>query len=265
MAPAQRLLTRVVFQAAGYGAVGILITVMAAWASAFWMPSHIHRITKWATGLNPSNGEYIQLVDYEAPGGLRRWWATTADKLWFQNGPLDPGWWPSYREVVERGNTPDWPEFGRFGSHDVPGAGGRFGLEDARGWPMLALCCEIQGEPYANESTWRAAGGITIAPTSTTSGRVVFRALPLRPIWRGFLADTALFAAAGFLLVQGPTWILAIARNRRGRCPKCGYELHGMTAGGCPECGWNRSVAPSPSATGIQSESRGISDADRSP
>lgn len=28
--------------------------------------------------------------------------------------------------------------------------------------------------------------------------------------------------------------------QRRGRCPKCKYELRGDYAHGCPECGWNR-------------------------
>jgi len=29
-------------------------------------------------------------------------------------------------------------------------------------------------------------------------------------------------------------------RARRGRCPRCGYELRGNMNAGCPECGWNR-------------------------
>jgi hypothetical protein len=31
------------------------------------------------------------------------------------------------------------------------------------------------------------------------------------------------------------------ARQKRGSCPNCGYDLRGALEKGCPECGWNRS------------------------
>ena len=31
-----------------------------------------------------------------------------------------------------------------------------------------------------------------------------------------------------------------LARQRFGRCPKCGYDLEGNIDGSCPECGWRR-------------------------
>ncbi len=45
----------------------------------------------------------------------------------------------------------------------------------------------------------------------------------------------AVFGAGLFKLAVVP-WF----RWRRGRCPKCAYNLKGVVAASCPECGWDR-------------------------
>ena len=62
-----------------------------------------------------------------------------------------------------------------------------------------------------------------------------------RPHWIGLIAD-ALFWG-GLLWLMRCVWrtILARRRIRRGRCPRCSYDLSGLNnAECCPECGERR-------------------------
>jgi hypothetical protein len=80
------------------------------------------------------------------------------------------------------------------------------------------------------------------------SGRITIeRMLPLRPLWPGFAVNTLFYATILWLLIPGPFVLRRVIRVKRGRCPKCGYDLRGAPpevgpGGGCPECGWNRGV-----------------------
>ena len=63
-------------------------------------------------------------------------------------------------------------------------------------------------------------------------------------IWRGLAIDAAFWGLVfgGGWLTSRSVWrrargALAI---RRGRCPRCRYDLGGETEAGCPECGWRR-------------------------
>ena len=66
------------------------------------------------------------------------------------------------------------------------------------------------------------------------------RALPLLPMWPGFAVNTLFYAIILWLLIPGPFVLRRLIRIRRGRCPKCGYDLRGDHDGGCPECGGMR-------------------------
>jgi len=66
------------------------------------------------------------------------------------------------------------------------------------------------------------------------------RAFPLRPIWPGFTIDTLFYAAIWFGVCFGFASAKRAIRRKRGRCPRCGYDLRGQLAQGCPECGWRR-------------------------
>ena len=77
--------------------------------------------------------------------------------------------------------------------------------------------------------------------------------LPVRPIFLGFFINTLFFAVVLWLPLRGPLVLRRHIRLKRGRCPKCGYDLRGQppdvgAGGGCPECGWNRQ--PEPAAGG---------------
>lgn len=84
--------------------------------------------------------------------------------------------------------------------------------------------------------------GIELTP-STQGARQ--RRLPTGIIWPGFLGNSAVFGAAGVVVVGG-LWALIKgvkrwSRRRRGACPGCGYDARGLMK--CPECGRENAVA----------------------
>jgi len=113
------------------------------------------------------------------------------------------------------------------------------------GWPMRAVRSRTRLE-YTS-----TPGGPQVlkthgrwdppwAPWGTMRLSMEHPGLPWLPIFPGFLVNSVLYAAAAYLLltlaVQFHRWTLL----RRGRCPRCAYDLRHDLAAGCPECGWNR-------------------------
>jgi hypothetical protein len=96
----------------------------------------------------------------------------------------------------------------------------------AAGWPRLALYC-----------TWR----YDPAPVSRDGIRIDrHKFLPLRPIWSGLAANTAMFGALWWMVLVSPPAVRRHLRRRQGRCVVCGYDLKGQREAGCPECGEGR-------------------------
>jgi hypothetical protein len=127
-------------------------------------------------------------------------------------------------------------------------------LLDARGWPMLALRSHV--ELLTN---WDSAGFTLEMVQTVRSGHLLgdysigrldldsVHVLPFDPIWPGFAVNTLFYAIILWLLIPGPFVLRRLIRVRRGRCPKCGYDLRGQppevgaaSGKGCPECGWRR-------------------------
>lgn len=158
--------------------------------------------------------------------------------------------------------APPWSGLGQPAQsphRSVPGLEQR--AVEARGWPMLAMWSEVAASrapggggaaavPSGRGSSAKfITGGIALGRTGSTklpplapvSGRA---SLPVRPIWRGFLINSAFYAVVLFLLHWALTvprrFVREVSRLRRGCCVACGYDLGFDFVPGCPECGWRR-------------------------
>ena len=108
-------------------------------------------------------------------------------------------------------------------------------LQDARGWPVVALWCEWnEGVRHSLSSVH---GGINLSPAGQGWPDHDVRALPCRPAYLGLAVDTSIFGTACFAIFSLGRWIHRCARRKPGRCAQCGYDLTGNTSGICSECG----------------------------
>ena len=113
----------------------------------------------------------------------------------------------------------------------------------ARGWPYLALAYEAVGDaPYwSYVKNWEIRAGFRLFKPKTLMAGVP-TAFPLRPLWPGFLANSALGAGAWLILLYAATGVMrgrGWLRLRRGLCPKCAYQTSDRAGRRCPECGWS--------------------------
>jgi hypothetical protein len=107
------------------------------------------------------------------------------------------------------------------------------------GFPMrtLGYTYTARPDPINRWVPYKSFGAIPI-PRLRQGGMGPENRLPLLPLWPGFPLDLALFAIFAWLILFGPLALRRTWRARRGKCPKCGYDLHGLHQ--CPECGRSR-------------------------
>jgi hypothetical protein len=132
-------------------------------------------------------------------------------------------------------------------------------IVEVYGWPSLSIGGEVAYEfdDFSGYQGVRYSWGIPQPEEWRDYSFSSFPSepfFPLRPIWPGFAIDTLFYTAIWggvFFGFAGAKWAI---RRRRGRCPRCGYDLRGHghegTPGeprrheglgaGCPECGWGR-------------------------
>lgn len=119
--------------------------------------------------------------------------------------------------------------------------------EEAWGWPLRAIQSRtwLADDPRGVPKDVESSNGVIVrnSPTVSSAGFVFgrdIRILPLAPLWLGLVGDTALFATTWWVLLCGISMTRRRIRTRRGRCPRCAYDLRGQRDAGCSECGWGR-------------------------
>lgn len=118
-----------------------------------------------------------------------------------------------------------------------------FDFAPSYGWPIGCLqrdAFPLRRSEYGSRiaATWNR--GLVMHRPITFCEYLRFERLPLRPKWPWFLINTLFYALVLWLLIPGPFVLRRHIRIKRGRCPKCGYDLRGELEAGCPECGWDR-------------------------
>jgi predicted RNA-binding Zn-ribbon protein involved in translation (DUF1610 family) len=103
----------------------------------------------------------------------------------------------------------------------------------AVGWPFRALWCEDDRAGGAG-GAW--AGALSLQSPDRMPTLTRLKALPLRPLWPGLLANTAVFSLGWGLLLIGLAALQHRRRWKQHQCTACGYDLRGLQ-GRCPECG----------------------------
>ena len=191
---------------------GAVVNVAVAWTSAVFVD------------VAEGQGE---ILEHSQDGELvRRYWTSTGERL-----VLGQPWLASDLTPQVESFLPSWGArfLLRRGSYNELD----HGVAEGRGWPLRALWGGVR---YSlAERALLTSGAIPLHEFDGPPFR--FRFLPHYPIWPGFVANTAFYAAILWLLIPGPFALRRLIRPRRGLCPKCGYDLQHAEHESCPECG----------------------------
>ena len=216
--------------------LGLLTTIAVAWSLAAFASLKGSRVEVWPV-MHANTLEHLEVTTARRAGSMRR--------LWLPGIPGQVGASAKFHsDLASTINVnvpfPDmaWGDFPRISRTDPSMLNGIVGMEDARGWPRLALWCSIEGvRLHSIQTPLASSGGIALSRSEPDTA--AYRVLPFRPIWRGLLIDWAAYAILWLVLFTGLGFsaLRRALRLRRGLCPACGYDLTGNTSGVCPECG----------------------------
>ncbi|MEE8154284.1 MAG: hypothetical protein V3T53_04920 [Phycisphaerales bacterium] len=226
---------RRLFKLAVFLLLGAILNVAVAWGFALSVDLGVHkafrigarRIAVFHRDLEETDFDGWKLMRRAAPGG--RVVAVVPEKATAPRDSADPDDVPAdaasaYRRLCKYTDRPvNWP----------PGSWKSL-VDQSRGWPMLAMCCQCEYNSYIPGTTF-VVNGIEIDDGQTVIGEAIV--LPLRPIWPGFAINTLFYAAILWSLTLGPFAARRRIRRKRGHCIKCGYDLRGAEHEACPECG----------------------------
>ena len=225
---------------------GAVLTVIVAWGCAVLVPLHglqalnnddVGRSFGWF-GANQVPFYDDWWIERNAGFGSARfesWWDDAEPmRVGGGLGPATPA------EAI----LPSWGDFMR--PHSTGSTGQNHTIfVDARGWPMLALYWMSTGSSAfgAPRSLSAVQWGLPIGSEPIggfrhRQGDVVPRALPLAPLWWGFVVDAACYSVVS-MLVWAAVFSVTIGRRRwrldRRLCPRCKYPIG--TSHVCTECG----------------------------
>ncbi len=111
-----------------------------------------------------------------------------------------------------------------------------FVLHTESGWPFTSLEGNSALIAVGATASEQYSGGLATPKwlVGQQQGQVP-GVLPLRPVWLGFIANTAVYGLLLWLLIRGPLAIRGLRRRARGSCPSCNYPIGESLR--CTECG----------------------------
>jgi hypothetical protein len=208
--------------------LGVLSTVGVAWGFAVWSKWDDPRIGLAVLAPRGSGISSVSVSQVWQTATLFRTVSTVGN---FTEGPVNP---PTFRdvEVLDEGDVDTGWGAARRAIVDRDDAE-MVVMEEARGWPWL---CLYLWRDYPN----KRSGGAFLRIRGDDIWGSDATVLPSMPIWRGVVLNTGLYGVVWAAPLFAWPALVGLNRRRRGRCPKCSYELRGDLAAGCPECGWRR-------------------------
>ncbi len=211
--------------------MGLLTTLTLTWGLALWYPSLSTTSYSWQDSKYndpPARTIFVERFDF---GSLRR-----------LSTPDPKGDWFFAQRPIQ-----SWSEIERQPTKD-----NELIIEDARGWPFLAMRTTFEGltakpgegAPHLNWYDISMHAGIRIRPnyTGLRSFEALYasRALPLRPILLGLVGNLIFWSSIWALLPYVPFLPVILKKRRRlkrNQCVNCAYDLRGLSHEQCPECG----------------------------
>lgn len=144
---------------------------------------------------------------------------------------------------------PDWIE------ERMPTTGALHAMAFDSGWPWRALSAHHLLEVFYFQpgmaSRTLVERSLPTPDTHLVPAWARNGPLPVVPIWRGFVANSLVYAAVWLIALLGYRSVRNRRRRLRSLCQRCGYPLTGLAdastestrQGACPECGSERTAS----------------------
>lgn len=233
---------RVVLVSAMLIVLGSATTVGVAWSLTYRAHSRNQRSTGAFGPVCPELGCHVGRVSGLWDVGFASYSATHESVLVMESGPFSdkpssaflPSWAKPILMMI--GSEPDLADPEGFLTANIR-------QTIACGWPFLCFHCEPSYRMDEQGVRKVVSGGIVLGNSRYKPFGGDHLALPHSPIYMGLVANMGLYCVGWFALVAVPVALRQQHRARRGRCPKCGYDLRATHSSACcPECGRDRQM-----------------------
>lgn len=227
--------------------IGLVVSLALAWTLALVEP--IAQYPRLHARLFVRDSQAWTVATRFQPGAVDQWWSRAEASELIGRTPaqfLDD---TESRLVLDlpggraRTITRLRPSWGTLASHGPYPATG-FGSDTAFGFPFPAMWFQVVGTVQGNTVVNDTLHGGLLVRGSPSSRAHDFRALPLRIVRSGLIADSIVWGLSLAAIRHLVRSRRERARTLRGLCPRCAYDLEARFEDGCPECGWQREAPP---------------------